>query len=341
MKQKLLFALVAFSLFLTSCGSSDGLNGNWKFTDEFEAAPRGGAVSFTIDNDVYIGSGYDGKDCLSTFYKYNLQDGWLRIADLPGTPRKEAVAFSINGKGYVGMGVDEEGDDEMNDFYVYDPALNTWEKAPNEVINTQGNYPLPARQGAVAFTIGKIAYVGTGYGRNADDDDDKLKDYYKFDGTSWVKIAYSGKSTVGATAFVINDKAYVISGENSLEYVWEYDPKSITETHNGWTSKKKLNSDNSSKDVQRIDGVSFVINNKGYIVTGKGNGYSRETWEYDPTKDDWVERTSLENEISSREDAIAFTINNKGFIATGNAAGTYLKDVWEFEPTVERNDDDN
>lgn len=333
MKQRLLFAFVALSLFFTGCGSDNGLDGNWIKGSSFEGRPRGGAVSFVIGDDVYVGTGYDGKDALKTFYKYSLQNGWSQIADFPGTARREAVAFEANGKGYVGTGVDDD-DNRLADFYEYTPSTNTWTKVANDF--TGG-----ARQGAVAFSINNVGYVGTGYGFQEGEDRNNLKDFYKFENGNWTKIAFDGEKSRNATTFVINGKAYVVSGENSLKYVWEYDPTTVSNTFNGWTSKKYLDKDNKWENVQRYEAVSFVIDNKGYIVTGKAGGFSREVWEYDPTKDDWVERTSLEDEVISREDAVAFTLNNRGFFTTGNNSGNYLDDTWEFNPTMKETDEDN
>lgn len=333
MKQRLLFAFFALSLFFTGCSSDDGLDGNWIKGSSFEGRPRGGAVSFVIGDHVYVGTGYDGKDALNTFYKYSLQEGWSKIADFPGTPRREAVAFTANGKGYVGTGVDKV-DNRLADFYEYTPESNTWTKVANDF--TGG-----ARQDAVAFSINNIGYVGTGYGFQEGEDRNRLKDFYKFENGEWTKIAFDGEKTRSATTFVINNKAYVVSGENSLKYVWEYDPSKVTGDLNGWTRKEYLDKDNNRENVQRSEAVAFVIDNKGYLATGKLGGYSREVWEYDPVNDEWTERTSLENEVPSREDAVAFSLNNRGFFTTGNASGSYLDDTWEFNPTMKETDDDN
>jgi len=108
----------------------------------------------------------------------------------------------------------------------------------------------------------------------------------------------------------------------------------------GFTAKKSLNNDNKWVDVQRSEAVSFVINNKGYVATGKTGSYTNEVWEYNPTIDDGSEKTSLEYEVGVREGAVGFSLNNKGFIATGYGNG-YLSNMWEFNPTMKETDDDN
>lgn len=344
MKQRLLLAFFALSLFITSCSSDNGLDGNWMRNGSFSGTERSGAVSFVMGEGdsqvVFMGTGYNGKDALKTFYKYSFAIGWERIQDFPGDARKDAVAFTANGKGYVGTGVDEN-DKRFSDFYEYTPAVNelgeevgTW----NPVAIT--DFPGTKRQGAVAFSIGDAGYVGTGYGVLEDVDRSLLNDFYKYEDGTWTKIPFRGEKSRYVTSFVINNKAYLVSGENSAKYVWEYDPAKVSDDSKGWTPMKHLDKDNNRENVIRWNAASFVINNKGYLVTGKNPGLSREVWEYNPTKDEWVERTSLEIEVSPRQDAVGFTINNKGFLTTGYN-GSYLSDMWEFNPTMKEDSKDN
>jgi N-acetylneuraminic acid mutarotase len=339
MKQRLLIVLFALSLFFTSCGSDNDLVGNWIKSSSYEGRARSGAVSFVIGDYAYVGTGYDGKDALKTFYKYSLQDGWSKIdSEFPGSARREAVAFEANGKVYVGLGVDDD-DERLADFYEFDPSNDTWN--PTAINMTGGP---SARQGAIAFSINGIGYVGTGYGFQEGEDRTNLKDFYKFENGAWDKIAYDGEKSRNSTAFVINNKAYVVSGENSMKYVWEYDPAKVSNTSNGWTRKEDLDDDNRWEDVQRTQAVSFVINDKGYIATGRNAGLSREVWEYNPSTDRWDEKTSLESpEVASREDAVAFSLSNRGFVTTGTVVGSgaYFDDMWEFNPTMDEEDDDN
>ena len=344
MKQKLLLAFFALSLFITGCGSDNYLNGNWMRKGSFSGTERSGAVSFVMGEGdsqaVFMGTGYNGKDALKTFYKYSFKWGWERIQDFPGEARKDAVAFTANGKGYVGTGVDEN-DKRFSDFYEYTPAVDADDKEIgtwNLVAIT--DFPGTIRQGAVAFSIGTAGYVGTGYGVLEDVDRSLLNDFYKYENGIWTKIPFRGEKSRYVTSFVIKDKAYLVSGENSAKYVWEYDPAKASDDSKGWTAKKHLDKDNRREDVVRWNATSFVIKDKGYLITGKNPSLSREVWEYNPTNDEWVERTELENEVSPRQDAIGFSINNRGFLTTG-FNGSYLSDMWEFDPTMKEDDRDN
>ncbi len=341
-KLKLLL-LIFIILKCVSCDNKNNtLQGNWIKAGSFEGEPRSGAVNFTIGDDAYIGTGYrkirnydetEDEHCLKSFYKYNLKNGWMKIADFPGKARHEAVAFSINGKGYVGTGIDIDGN-RLKDFYEYDPETNTWKEAP-EFIGS-------ARQGAVAFSINNIGYVGTGYGFLEDEDKNYLRDFYKYENGKWESIGvYPGSKVANSITSVINNKAYLISGERNAFNIWEFDPALSTNKNHGWSKKNRLTSDNKLEFVNRKNAVAFTLNNKGYVATGHYASYNRTVWEYEPDNDKWVEKISLEQEIFSRENAVGFSINNRGFIATGNVGDYYLDDMWEFNPTMEESDRDN
>jgi len=101
-----------------SCSSDDDNNedlGNWKERSVFDGNPRSNAISFTINNKGYMGTGYDGDDYLSDFWVYDIEgDFWAQKADFPGAPRSSAIGFNINDQGYLGIGYD--GDFELSDF---------------------------------------------------------------------------------------------------------------------------------------------------------------------------------------------------------------------------------
>ncbi|MRT91349.1 galactose oxidase [Ancylomarina sp. 16SWW S1-10-2] len=341
MRQGLLLAFFALSLLITSCGSDNDKDGNWAKRADYSGAGRGGAVSFTIGEEVYVGLGYSEGDYYASFYKYTNSDmNWGKATTFPGTEaelRRNAVAFSVNGKGYIGLGVNEDND-RLSDFWEFDPIAKTWTKMEGDKM-----FPGTARQGAVAFSFDKdgdgindVAYVGTGYGFLDGDDRNYLKDFYKFENGVWSENkTYGGSKTSEATVFVIGTKAYMISGTNNLDNVWEFD--AVTED---WTQKKDIDKDEHAENVQRTNAVAFVINGLGYITTGSGTD-AREVWEYKPSKDDWKERNDLENEVYSRVDAIGFSIGGKGFIVTGSNGTLGLSDMWEFQPGVKEDDDDN
>src|SRR5882762_9853129 len=126
---KTVIILLSLGAVISSCSkdssTSSDLVGDWKRSSEFEGVGRTEAVTFTIGDKVYVGSGYDGTNRLKDFWQYDQStETWLRKADFPGIERNSAVAFVVNGKGYVGTGSD--GINKLKDFWQYDPATNTW-----------------------------------------------------------------------------------------------------------------------------------------------------------------------------------------------------------------------
>ena len=143
-------------------------------------------------------------------------------------------------------------------------------------------------------------------------------------------------------AFVIDDIAYVVGGNNNGTYVedfWAYD--NATDT---WTEKRDIadNSDDSYDDeyqsIIRQNGACFVINGYGYVSTGDNGSILSNTWEYNPTTDLWTKKTAFEG--TGRTNAIGITINNRGFVLTGKTSSLYLDDVWEFHPFEEYEEND-
>lgn len=319
-----------FLIALTGCKSSSSVAalGDWRSRSELDGKARQAAASFVISTPdsktlAYLGGGNDADgNRLSDFWSYDQgRNTWTQVADYAGPARWGAVGFGINGKGYVGTGLDASNN-RLADFYQYDPAANKWTKV--------ADYPGTPRYLAVGFTINGKGYVGTGYDRSS-----YYKDFYAYDPTAnaWSRIAsYSGSKRAGAVAFVLNNLGYVTTGNNNQVNqtdVWAYDP-----TQDTWLEKAKFTTDNA---VQRSYGVGFTINGKGYVCNGNGNNV---TWEYDPAADTWTNRNTFDGTGQGvlRQYGVGFSIGTKGYVTTGSAGTGLLDDLWEFDPTIPRDD---
>ena len=195
-------------------------------------------------------------------YSYNSQEGWLRKADFGGIGRHSAASFAIGGHGFIATGwwgLDNPqpvtGSKISDETWEYNSMSDSWIETTNfpggsymaagltvgnigYVYNYNSFYywndnqwkELSSYQNGygwwecVAFGIGNKAYVGFG-----NDHHGGTRFMGEFDptGETWrdMSINYDNKR-FGASAFVINDKAYVIGGygENKLKDVWEFDP---------------------------------------------------------------------------------------------------------------------
>lgn len=301
---------------------------------------------------------------------------WIRRSDFEGVPRSNAVSFTINNISYVGLGYD--GEDDLNDFWQYDPELDFWQKVDT--------FPGVPRRAAVAFSVGGKGYVGTGY--NADLPVEELRDFWEFDpqapsGQQWTQKAdFMGTARYNSVGFAINDKGYIGTGydNNWLKDFYAYDP-----TTDSWEQVVSLGG------AKRENAFAFVINGVAYVGGGRNNGiyetdfWSFEpgqqlwtrledldeddeyelirdgalglgsgatgfviggtsgstlgtVWEYDPLTDTWEEKNSMEG--AARTNLTGFVVESRIFIVSGEISGTRLDDIWEFRPYEELDEDD-
>jgi hypothetical protein len=325
------FSLILALPFLNSCESDDtaDLIGNWVSLSDFDGLPRSDAVGFSIGTKGYIGTGYDGDERLNDFWEYDVsKNSWTQKADFPGVARNSAVGFGTDTKGYIGTGFD--GKNKLKDFWEFDPANNQWTR--------KTDFGGTGRYAAVGMAINNKGYIGTGF------DSNYLKDFWQYDPEidTWAqKTSIGGSKRKDAACFVIDGKGYITTGIDNGTYesdLWEYDP-----TEDLWTKKRAIsntsddNYDDKYTTITGIYKVGFSINGKGYLATG-GQTTGANVWEYDPSDDLWIERTSFEG--STRADAVGFAIGNSGYLTTGKSGSYYFDDLWSFYPEAvyEKND---
>jgi N-acetylneuraminic acid mutarotase len=250
---------------------------------------------------------------------------WTKTTPFKGRPRSGAICFTIGSKAFVGLGYD--GDEYINDFYVYDLSKGYWE--------SKATFPGLSRERAVAFSVGGKGYIGLGY--NRDEDKEELGDFWEYDPdtNTWTEVAnFGGTARYNAVAFAIGDKAYVGTGYDGDKYnsdFWEYDV-----VNNSW---KEI----ASFPGEKIEGgFSFVVNGKAYVAGGRNNGlYNRYFWEFNPSDLSWVNRTpdsdeSYYTEFTSavqRHDAVALTIDGYAYVIGGySSSGAVDNSVYIFNP---------
>ena len=178
--------------------------------------------------------------------------------------------------------------------------------------------------------------MGTGYNGNYQ------KDFYRFDpqaaaGQQWEIVnGFGGQKRQGGTSFVIDDKAYISCGGNNGSYVydfWCFDPSTgvFTQLRDiADTSDDDYDDDYTS--IVRANAVSFVIDGKGYLVTGEYGSLLSNYWIYDPATDLWEGEDLTAFEGSVRKNAVAFSTGTRGFVVTGQASSSYYDDTWELSP---------
>jgi N-acetylneuraminic acid mutarotase len=193
------------------------------------------------------------------------------------------LGFAINGEGFV-LGAmltnSKYGlNDYVTDLWQYDLPTLSWTK--------KSSFPGDAGSliGAVSFVIGDNAYIVTG----------NATWQYNQPTDTWTQKAYIfSVQRIFATAFAINGKGYLGLGSNDgaptiqeLNDWWVYDPVA-----DKWTQK------NNFPGEKREGAAGFVVDSKGYVVSGShyanGHGnWGQKVWQYDPVADSWTQKADF------------------------------------------------
>jgi len=331
-------AVLLISATLQSCNPnslSPTSTGDWTTKSELNGPVRTDAVTFTINNMAYVGTGYSGTKWMTDFWVYNpTLNSWTQITDFPGAARSQAVAFAIGAQGYVGTGYD--GHNMLSDFYRYDTTTKNW--------SLSAPFAGSARYDAVAFAISDKGYVTTGF------DGTYQKDFWQYDPTAgalgtWVqKTSSGGEKRSAASAFVYGTKAYLVGGTNNgteCGDLWYYDATADT-----WVQERNIYNatsqtfDDDYTDIERDNAVSFVIGDTAYFVTGENGNLLTTTWAYVLAQDQWIRRSPI---VVVRQGAVGFALNGYGYFSTGKTSESsvgYLDDLVEFLPNKALNTDD-
>jgi len=290
---------------------------------------RASAVAFVIDNKAYVALGRSAvwSRSLNDCWQYDPTDSsWTKMADFPGIARVKATAAVVNGKAYVGLGFNislgvYNFDACLKDFWMYDPANNSWTK--------MADFPSNFTDACGSFVLNNEIYAtsgmnGAGFGN-------EVWKYVPADGQAgtWVKLKnFAGRARAGGIAVTNGMHSYFGTGyltANENDW-WEFFPAS-----DSWIQRKSM------PDNGRENAVSLTINDRIFISTGRhfggnltGGEVRSDMLEYDIYHNVWYVRGSLP--ASGRENAISFTINGKGYIGFGENDSEILNDLWSFEP---------
>lgn len=143
---------------------------------------------------------------------------------------------------------------------------------------------------------------------------------------------WSPKSTIpssqGRTAsmsFVLKDRIYVVGGYNSsstpMNQNWQYNP-----INDSWTQKA------SYPLSSIVSGNTFVINDLGYVVTGKAStGNTTKVYAYEPNLNLWFPKNDFSG--FARYTGSSFEINGVGYFGCGYNPLT--NDIWSYDSNTD------
>ncbi len=263
----------------------DPAQNSWTQKADLPGTARSSAVGFAIGDKGYIGTGYDNTATkLKDFWEYNsVTNAWLQKADFGGSARYDAVGFAISGKGYISTGYDGN---YLKDLWEYTPGATSADPGTWAVKISMGG---SKRAGAVAVVYNNRGYIFSGNNNGSSTD---VNDLWEFDPTAatpWTekrKISnasdddYDDNYAIirsNGAAFVMNNKAYLVCGENGglLATTWEYDFATDT-----WTNKTSF------EGVAREGVIGFSVSDRGYILTGRSSStLFDDIREFHPTED--------------------------------------------------------
>ena len=162
-------------------------------------------LMFSLNNKIFHGN-YTEFDVINPAANYSKTN----LGKLPGSGSTTA-SFTIGTKGYVLF--------PDNSFWQFDANNYQWTRL--------ANFTGSARLDAVSFVIAGIGYIGTGSLLSSSK---TLNDIWKYDPLTnqWTFVSYMPNPRYFATAFTINNKAYIGYGINNtnVDYndFYEFDP---------------------------------------------------------------------------------------------------------------------
>jgi N-acetylneuraminic acid mutarotase len=294
----------------------------WNKKENFAGEARHRTSGFTIGNIGYMGLGHYnsgplGNVLFEDFWAYDpATDSWTQVADFGGGLRYHCMDWVFDNIAYVGTGRDPSSN-LRTDIWSYNAISNSW--------SYETDLPSWPRRGAVSFVLDDYGFIGCGQLQGGPSFTGKDFYAYHFPTGIWYSIPdLPGPERTSSTAFVIDNKGYVGTGQTSagagLDF-YEYKP-----TTNSWTQKADVGT------IPRVEAWGFSLLGKGYILCGaswsSGWNYS-DMYEYDVTTDTWTQLPDFPG--LGRRYLDGFEINDRAYLTLGTN-GTNLKDLWEFDP---------
>jgi N-acetylneuraminic acid mutarotase len=225
------------------------------------------------------------------------------------------ATFVLGNRGYAVGGIKVDG--STRKMYSYSKPQNDWDDELSLGGLTGGGLE---RNLACGFSLNGKGYVCLGEGLGST----FMNDLWEFDKTNqtWTQKAnFIGTPRRGATSFVINNIAYVGTGEDEqglCNDFYTYSP-----IDNSWEAIATFPGE------ARRQAVGFELNGYGWIATGDAGVLKNDLWSYNVVTNQWQEKSNLPG--NPRLGAVAWSTSPSAYIATGqDPTGAYLNDVWQY-----------
>ena len=206
---------------LTDFWMYDAKNDSWTRKADLPSKAANACVSFTYNNCVYVGSGFDNSYFSREFWKYiPSQNKWVALKDFEGAHRACAVACSNGEHIFFGTGYRTLSE---TDWWEYFPINDSWKKLKS--------MPDDGRENAVSLAINKRIFVATGRHFGGPETGGNVKsDILEYDIARNVWYERGNLPAEGrenSISFTINGKGYIGFGDNDtnvLNDFWSFQP---------------------------------------------------------------------------------------------------------------------
>ena len=303
----------------------DPVANSWTPRPDVPGGPRGKPFSFVVSGKAYMGAGGNAGTQnvrLRDVWRYDpITVQWSEVRSLGGAPRERAAAFAVGDQAFFGLGC--FGGTDLYNLWNYSTTDDTW--------SDKAVFAAGSALDVVCATVNGRGYTAAGVSFS-NSMSSSTREYDPATDLWMVKAPFPQMPYHrDAAGFAIGGKFYLGTGRmpttfTGLSAFWMFDPVANT-----WTQRAPF------PGPLRWRAVGFSLGNKGFIATGAtGSGFLSDLWEYDPTANSWTQRASMP--VVGRDRAVAFVIGTKAYVAAGmdgNNGGTYLNDLWEYDPATD------
>ena len=255
------FSIGGKGYIIESNNSSDSTNRLWEYNPSLNTWTRKNdfmegkipyPVVMTIGNNNYLCPGPSsnpGSGNSVWLYQPDI-DTWEKMADLPGQPTDTWFTFTSGTRGFLG---------NKYSLFEYDQENDQWISRKDPPVKINKGY---------WFSYRSKGYVQMGFGLGLWEYNPDTDDWIEIDGLESDQAEY-------AIPIVVNDRVFIVGGSSGgilTEYVSEYFPE------------KEFRKQCVPFPIEISRGISFVIDNKGYIGTGNFSDDMHWLYSMDPAK---------------------------------------------------------
>ncbi|MDR0613417.1 MAG: hypothetical protein LBG45_08085 [Dysgonamonadaceae bacterium] len=274
---------------------------------EFPGKLRSNFTVFTLKNVLYMTCGYNNSDIYSDVWRYDGNQWWNDIYDIPGNQRRSPVAFTINDSlVYAGTGQGISGSSRVSygDFYILDGTSGRWTE-----IETPAEMP---RYEAVAFSLNNKGYVVGGHTEDSIFQD--MWEYSPDNGAgSWKKCNDFPNPFYGGICIYNKERVFAGFGNNSEteNTLWEYDAASDL-----WNEFAGTPVYLNSKSAKIRAGQ--ILHDKIYLLD-----VTNIIWELNLTTGKYTQKSTLPQVFPSQNEQYMFSTGDAIYFGLGGIRSFY------------------